>query len=163
MEEAFEHPALLHLMLENKLLKPEVAQTYVDEAISRKLTEVTAALLDYQQNKLSAAEKKKSADNAAAREETVTNFVFDTENLTVLQGKVFVVTGKLKTFTSRDELKACLDTCQAILTENLDKDTDYLLTNTPNSGTAKNKKAESLGVKKITEDEFNQMIGRHPQ
>ena len=76
---------------------------------------------------------------------------------------MFVVTGKLKTFTSRDELKACLDACQAILTENLDKDTDYLLTNTPNSGTAKNKKAESLGVKKITEDEFNQMIGRHPQ
>lgn len=31
---------------------------------------------------------------------------------------------------------------------------------TPNSGTAKNKKAVELGVKRITEDELNEMIGR---
>ena len=77
-------------------------------------------------------------------------------------GKTIVVTGKLGTFASRDELKECLTLAGATLTETLTAEADYLLTNTPNSGTAKNKKAEALGVKKITEAEFNRMIGRVP-
>ena len=72
-----------------------------------------------------------------------------------------MVTGKLKTFTSRDELMACLEACGAKLTETLNKGVDYLLTNTPNAGTAKNKTAVELGIKRITEDEFNAMIGRN--
>lgn len=55
-------------------------------------------------------------------------------------------TGKLKTFVSRDELKECLTTCGAALTETLAEGVDYLITNTPNSGTAKNKKAVELGA-----------------
>ena len=73
---------------------------------------------------------------------------------------MFVVTGKLKTFASRDEFKACLDACGAVLSENLNEETSYLITNTPDSGSAKNKKAEQLGVKKLTEEEFNKLIGR---
>ena len=69
-------------------------------------------------------------------------------------------TSKLKTFVSRDELKECLTTCGAALTETLAEGVDYLITNTPNSGTAKNKKAVELGIKRITKDEFNEMIGR---
>ena len=53
-------------------------------------------------------------------------------------------TGKLKTFVSRDELKECLTTCGATLTETLAEGVDYLITNTPNSGTAKNKKAAPI-------------------
>lgn len=34
-------------------------------------------------------------------------------------------TGKLKTFVSRDELKECLTTCGAALTETLAEDVDY--------------------------------------
>ena len=72
-------------------------------------------------------------------------------------------TGKLKIFVSRDELKECLTTCGAALTETLEEGVDYLITNTPNSGTAKNKKAVELGIKRITEDEFNEMIGRRAE
>ncbi len=36
----------------------------------------------------------------------------------------------------------------------------HLITNTPDSGTAKNKKAVELGVARITEAQFNDMIGR---
>ena len=36
--------------------------------------------------------------------------------------------------------------------------TDYLITNTPDSGTSKNKTAIKLGVPIITEDEFMNMV-----
>ena len=51
-------------------------------------------------------------------------------------------------------------TCGASLTETLSPTVDYLITNTPDSGTAKNTKAIELGIKRITEAQFNEMIGR---
>lgn len=78
----------------------------------------------------------------------------------VLNGKRFAATGKLKTFTSRAELKEYLTTYGASLTETLSPTVEYLITNTPDSGTAKNKKAIELGIKRITEAQFNEMIGR---
>ena len=115
--------------------------------------------MDYQQNKLSGKEKEKAVQKAEEREEKVTDFIFSAEALERLQGKVFVVTGALKRYT-RAEFKACLDACGAILSETLNEQTDYLITNTPNSGSAKNKKAEQLGVKKLSEEDFDRLIGR---
>lgn len=40
----------------------------------------------------------------------------------------------------------------------INKDTKYLITNTPNSGTAKNKEAEKLGVIKVTENDFRAIM-----
>lgn len=159
-EEAFAHPTLLRLMCENKLLTPEVTEAYLAAAQETGNAEITAMLLDYQQNKLTEKEKAKAAQKAETREEKVTDFVFSVEALEQLQGKVFVVTGKLNTFSSREEFKACLDVCGAILSETLNEQTNYLITNTPNSGSAKNKKAEALGVIKLSETEFNNLIGR---
>ncbi len=51
-------------------------------------------------------------------------------------------------------------TCGASLTETLSPTVDYIINNTPDSGTAKNKKAIELGIKRITEAQFNEMIGR---
>ena len=104
--------------------------------------------------------KAKAAQKSETREEKVTDFVFSVKALEQLQGKVFVVTGKLNTSTSRDEFKACLDACGAILSETLNEQTNYLITNTPHSGSAKNKKAEALGVIKLSEEDFNKLIGR---
>ena len=67
---------------------------------------------------------------------------------------------RIKTFVNCDEFRECLENGGATLTETLDKSVDYLITNTPDSGTAKNKKALSLNIPRITEEEFNQMIGR---
>lgn len=86
--------------------------------------------------------------------------VLGAEKTDLLSGKRFVVTGKLKTFASRAELKDCLMACGGVLTETLSPAVDYLITNTPDSGTAKNKKAIELGIKRITEVQFNEMIGR---
>ena len=67
---------------------------------------------------------------------------------------------RIKTFVNCDEFRECLENGGAILTETLDGTVDYLITNTPNSGTAKNKTAVALGIPRITEEKFNEMIGR---
>ena len=67
---------------------------------------------------------------------------------------------RIKTFVNCDEFRECLENGGATLTETLDGTVNYLITNTPNSGTAKNKTAVALNIPRITEEEFNQMIGR---
>lgn len=42
------------------------------------------------------------------------------------------------------------------------KDLSYLITNTPNSGTSKNQKADKYGVPKLTEEEFYDKFGMRP-
>ena len=157
--EALSHPALLALMCEKKMLTREVTEYYLETAREQGKTDTVALLLDYQQNRLTAKEKEKAVQKAETREEKITDFIFSAEALEQLQGKVFVVTGALKSFT-REEFKACLDACGAVLSETLNEQTDYLITNTPNSGSAKNRKAEELGVRKLSEAEFNRLIGR---
>ena len=157
---AIEHPALLYLMLREKLIAAKDLEAVTNAVQESGNTELIAAMLEYGNSSVSEKDKAKAKAKKEERETNVTSFVFDAEKLEALNGKTFVVTGKLKTFVSRDELKECLTTCGAVLTETLAEGVDYLITNTPNSGTAKNKKAVELGIKRITEDEFNEMIGR---
>ena len=160
---AMEHPALFYLMIREKLITAkdlEAVTTAVQESGN---AEWIAAMLEYGNSSVSKKDKEKVRQKQDERETNVTNFVFDAEKLDALQGKTFVVTGKLKTFVSRDELKECLAACGAVLTETLAKGVDYLITNTPDSGTAKNKKAVELGIARITEAQFNEMIGRNAQ
>ena len=157
---ALAHPALLYLMLREKLIAAKDLEAVTNAVQASGNTELMAAMLEYGNSSVSEKDKAKAKAKKEERETNVTSFVFDAEKLEALSGKTFVVTGKLKTFVSRDELKECLTTCGAALTETLAEGVDYLITNTPNSGTAKNKKAVELGIKRITEDEFNEMIGR---
>ena len=159
---ACEHPALLYFMLRKKLVDAKHLETVSNAVQASEDSELIAAILEYG---TIVSEKAKARVQAKKeeREEKVTSFIFDTEKLKVLRGKTIVVTGKLETFSSRDELRECLSTAGAALTETLSVEADFLLTNTPNSGTAKNKKAEELGVRKITEKEFNNLIGRHAE
>ena len=53
-----------------------------------------------------------------------------------------------------------METCGATLPEMFVQKVDYLITNTPNSGATKNIEALLLGVTCITEEQFNEMIGR---
>ena len=159
---ACEHPALLYLMIREKLIAAKDLDAVTSAVQATGNAELIAAMLEYGHSGVSDKDKAKVQARKETREENVTSFIFDTEKLEVLRGKTIVVTGKLRTFLSRDELKECLTLAGATLTETLTAEADYLLTNTPNSGTAKNKKAEALGVKKITEAEFNRMIGRVP-
>lgn len=160
---AIEHPALFYLMLREKLITAKNIDAITEAVQQSRNTELIAALLDYGNSSISQKDKEKVQQKKDERDTNVTNFIFDAEKLEALRGKTFVVTGKLKTFVSRDELKECLTTCGASLTETLASGVDYLITNTPNSGTAKNKKAVELGIARITEAQFNEIIGRSVQ
>lgn len=71
-----------------------------------------------------------------------------------LEGMTFVITGKLKTFKNRDELKAVIESKGGKVAGSVSKNTDYLINNDNLSTTAKNKKAQELGVPIITEETF---------
>lgn len=157
---AAEHPALLYLMLREKLIAAKDLDAVTAAVQKTGNAELIAAVLNYGNSAVSEQDKEKVRQKKDQRETNVTNFIFDAEKLEALKGKTFVVTGKLKTFVSRNELKECLTTCGAALTETLGEGVDYLITNTPDSGTAKNKKAVELGAARITEAQFNAMIGR---
>lgn len=73
-----------------------------------------------------------------------------------IKNKKFCATGKLKNFT-RDSLKADIEAHGGKMVGSVTSATDYLITNTPDSGTAKNRDAQRLGVKIITEDEYLQL------
>lgn len=70
---------------------------------------------------------------------------------TSFKGKV-VITGSLS--IKRSEFEIILEKNGWELINNLTKDVKYLITNTPDSGTTKNKKADELNITKITEEDF---------
>lgn len=157
---AIEHPALFYLMLREKLISAKDLDAFTKAVQDSGNTELVAAILDYANSGVSEKDKAKVQQKKETFDTNVTNFLFDAEQIEQISGKTFAVTGRLKTFANRNELQACLEACGATLTERLSRDVNYLITNTPDSGTAKNREAESLGISRITEEQFNKMVGR---
>ena len=147
-------------MLREKLIAAKDLEAVTQAVQKTGNTELIAAVLEYGHGSVSEKDKEKVQQQKEIREAKVTDFVFDSKKLKAIRGKVFVVDGKLKTFSNRDELRDCLEACGASLIETINREVHYLITNTPNSDSAKNKKAVLLKVKRITEDEFNKKIGR---
>ncbi len=71
-------------------------------------------------------------------------------------GKIFCITGKLS--YSRSEFEKEIELAGAKLASGVSKNTSYLVTNTPDSGSSKNVKARELGIPIISEDEFWKII-----
>lgn len=72
--------------------------------------------------------------------------------------KAICVTGKLEHFT-RDSINAKILELGAKVASGVSAKTDYLITNTPDSGSSKNVNAKKFGTKIITEKNFLEMIG----
>ena len=72
--------------------------------------------------------------------------------------KSICVTGKLECFT-RDSINAKILELGAKVASGVSAKTDYLITNTPESGSSKNVNAKKFGTKIITEKEFLELIG----
>ena len=150
-------------MLREKLISAKDLEAFTKAVQDSGNTELIAAILDYANSSVSEKEKEKVQKKKKKLETNVTNFLFDATKIENISGKRFAVTGKLKTFASRDELKSCLQACGAMLLEDLSWLVHYLITNTPDSDTAKNREAEKLGIPRITEAQFNEMVGRKVQ
>lgn len=71
-----------------------------------------------------------------------------------LAGKTFVITGTLNSFANRDELKQLIEERGGKVSGSVSSKTDYLINNDVMSGSSKNKKAKSLGVPIISEEDF---------
>ena len=76
-----------------------------------------------------------------------------------LSGEIFVITGSLEHYKSRTELKKEIEAQGGKVAGSVSKNTGYLVTNNPESGSSKNKAAAELGVKIITENEIRTMLG----
>ena len=75
-----------------------------------------------------------------------------------LEGKTFVITGKLKTFKNRNEIKATIEKEGGKVTDSVSSKTDYLINNDVESTSSKNLKAKKLNIPIITEDDFLNLI-----
>ncbi len=75
-----------------------------------------------------------------------------------IRGKTIVITGDVRHFVNRNAFKIWVEDHGGKLTGSVSKKTDFLVTNTPNSGTGKNKDAQKLGIPVITEQEIIDMV-----
>lgn len=63
-----------------------------------------------------------------------------------------VITGTMS--VKRDEFVKMLESWGWTMGSKINRNIKYLITNTPNSGTSKNKEADKFGIPKVTEEEF---------
>ena len=71
-----------------------------------------------------------------------------------LTGKVFVITGSLEHYGSRNELKEIIEQKGGKVTGSVTSKTDCLINNDIASTSSKNKKAKELNIPIITEEQF---------
>lgn len=71
-----------------------------------------------------------------------------------LEGMTFVITGSLETYPNRDALKKEIEDRGGKVAGSVSAKTAFLINNDINSNSSKNKKAKSLGVPIITEEDF---------
>ena len=79
-------------------------------------------------------------------------------NQNILQGKTFVITGSLEKYSNRDELKSIIESNGGKVSGSVSAKTFALINNDIESSSSKNKKAKSLGVQIINEEQFMQLL-----
>lgn len=100
------------------------------------------------------------ADNVFELSKEFTFKIPDESNHTqnTLQGKTFVITGLLEKYSNRDELKSVIESYGGKVSGSVSAKTFALINNDIESSSSKNKKAKSLGVQIINEEQFMQLL-----
>lgn len=80
------------------------------------------------------------------------------ETAGAVDGKTFVVTGKLAHYKNRDELKAVIERNGGKVVGSISGKTDYLINNDVNSTSSKNTSAKKLNIPIISEEDFLAML-----
>ena len=80
------------------------------------------------------------------------------ETTNELENKTFVITGSVNHYKNRDALKADIEAHGGKVVGSVSSKVNYLINNDINSTSSKNKKAKSLNIPIISEDQFLEMI-----
>lgn len=80
------------------------------------------------------------------------------ENELKLKDLTFCVTGKVHIWKNRDSLSALIEFLGGKVTGSVSKNTNYLINNDINSTSAKNKKAQELGIPILSEEDFQKIF-----
>lgn len=75
-----------------------------------------------------------------------------------LEGKTFVITGRLKEFKNRDALVSKIESLGGKVNSSVSSNTNYLINNDTASTSSKNISAQKLGIPIISEQEFLKMF-----
>lgn len=75
-----------------------------------------------------------------------------------LKDIIFCVTGKVHIWKNRDDLSAFIESLGGKVTGSVSKNTNYLINNDINSTSAKNKKAQELGIPILSEEDFQKIF-----
>lgn len=76
----------------------------------------------------------------------------------ILKGKMVVITGKLETFKNRDEFITFVEENGGKVSGSVSGNTAYFVNNDVNSDSSKNKKARSLGIQVVSEQDFKKIV-----
>ena len=75
-----------------------------------------------------------------------------------LEGKTFVITGKVHIYKNRNEIKDIIESLGGKVSGSVSSKTDYLINNDINSNSSKNKTAKELNIPIISEEQFVELI-----
>ena len=101
--------------------------------------------------------------NLESVKELANEFNFESSNnkqSAKLDGLNFVITGSVYHFVNRKELQKFIENHGGKVIGSVSAKTNYLINNDINSNSSKNKKAKSLNIPIITEDQFIEMINK---
>lgn len=80
----------------------------------------------------------------------------------VFSGQSFCITGTLGSGRKREEVESWIKSIGGEVRSSVSRDLTYLVTDTPDSGSSKNAKADKYGVKKITEKQLYALAPDNP-
>lgn len=78
----------------------------------------------------------------------------------IFEGVNFVITGKVKHFANRGEVKELIESLGGKVTGSVTSKTNYLINNDVTSTSSKNKKANELGIPIISEETFLELVNQ---
>ena len=161
-ESAVKYPELLRFLLRHKLMKAKDIDTVIEEANRQGDPEVIAALLSCL-NDIG----MKNVIRARERKEKNRDQVFDRKLRRAgrkpedgVAGLTFVISGRLRKWTSHREVRQYLERCGAKLGSAVTCKTDCLVTDNTGTNSNKVRKARDLGIDIISGDRFNIMVGK---
>ncbi len=78
----------------------------------------------------------------------------------IFEGVNFVITGSVKHFANRGEVKELIESLGGKVTGSVTSKTNYLINNDVTSTSSKNKKANELGIPIISEETFLELVNQ---